>query len=69
MSTLNFLCCFCNQTIESSHVNPCDINILINVNKHKDQQYNQSFYCHIACFREKLNPALKLHFHIATILD
>ena len=38
---LDLLCCFCNQGIELSKVNPADLNIQINFDKPKDQQYSQ----------------------------
>lgn len=52
---LKYRCCFCNSMIESTDVDPCDLNILINIDKSKDKQDNQTFYCHIHCFRETLH--------------
>lgn len=52
---LKYRCCFCNLKIDSSNVNPCDLNILINCDKPKDKQDNQSFYCHMQCFRNRLH--------------
>ena len=69
MSDLHFRCCFCDQLIESSNTDPADINILINIDKAKDQQYNQTFYCHIDCFRKKMHVGMKMHFHLHNILD
>jgi hypothetical protein len=59
MQELKYRCCFCNMLIESDNVNPCDLNILINIDKPKDKQDNQTFYCHIACFKEKLHEEIK----------
>lgn len=56
---LKYRCCFCNQMIESTNVDPCDVNILINYDKAKEQQDNQTFWCHIRCFREKLHNEIK----------
>lgn len=56
---LNYRCCFCYQLIKSSPVDPSDLNILINIDKDKEYQENQSFYCHINCFRERLNENIK----------
>ena len=69
MNEYKFRCCFCNKTIESSAVDPADINVLINIDKDKNQQISQNFYCHIGCFREKLHEAMKMHFHLHNILD
>jgi len=55
--------------IESSKTDPADVNVLINIDKSKDQQYNQTFYCHTHCFREKLHDAMQMHFHLHNILD
>lgn len=52
-------CCFCGESIVSSNVNPCDINILTNWNKSVKKQNNQTFWCHLDCFREKLHPSVK----------
>lgn len=66
---LNFKCCFCNQTILSSKTDPAEINVLINIDKSEDQQYSQNFYCHIACFKEKLHEKIAMHFHLHNILE
>lgn len=55
MENLQYRCCFCNLMIKSTNVDPCDLNILINCDKSKEKQDNQTFYCHINCFREKLH--------------
>ena len=57
-------CCFCNTLIISSSGNPMEIDILINFDKPKNKQSNQSFYCHMECFKEELHPELKIHFHL-----
>jgi len=55
MPELNFRCCFCNEMITPNDVDPCDVNILTNIDKPKDKQENQTFYCHIDCFKEKMH--------------
>jgi hypothetical protein len=69
MDNIKFRCCFCNRGIESSKVDPADINILINIDKPADQRYSQDFYCHVMCIREKLHEDFKMHFHLHNILD
>jgi len=59
MQELKYRCCFCNKIIESTKVDPCDINILINLDKPKQQQDNQTFYCHIDCFKEKMHQEMR----------
>jgi hypothetical protein len=65
---LELLCCFCNKKIESSNVNPADLNIQINWDKSKDMQYNQTFFCHIECFKEKLHDSIKNSLYLSSIL-
>jgi hypothetical protein len=69
MNNLEYICCFCNRSIESSKTDPTDINIAVNVGKKSYQQANQTLYCHVQCFREKLHDAMKMHFHLHNILD
>lgn len=69
MNEYKFKCCYCAQSIESSSVDPTDISVIINIDKEKDQQMSQDFYCHVNCFREKLHDSIKMHFHLHNILD
>ena len=64
-----YLCCFCNNLIISSNGNPTEIDVLINFDKPKNEQKNQSFYCHMECFKEELHPTLKIHFHLDTFVS
>lgn len=68
MEESKFGCCFCNQIIRSSRTDPADVNILINIDKEKDQQYSQTFWCHVECFRDKLHEKVRIHFHLHNIL-
>ncbi len=63
-----YLCCFCNTLIESAHGDPSEIDILINITKPKDKQYNQIFYCHMECFREQLHEEIKMHFVLECLI-
>lgn len=55
------LCCFCNQNIQSTNIDPCNVSILINWDKSSEKQRDQDFWCHLECFREKLHKDIKLH--------
>ena len=59
MKDIRYRCCFCNELIQSTNVDPCDINILINCDKSKDKQDTQTFWCHIECFRRSLHDNIK----------
>ncbi len=64
-----YLCCFCDTLIISSSGNPMEIDVLINFDKPKNKQNNQSFYCHMECFKERLHPDLKIHFHLDSFVS
>ena len=68
MSKENVLCSFCNQKIESDNLNPCDINILTNWDKPKSNRRNQTFWCHLECFRKRLHKEVQQHLvlHLLT---
>jgi hypothetical protein len=66
---VNFMCCFCDGGIDSSKIDPAEISVLINIDKNSDKQIAQYFYCHVACFKEKLSDAVRVHFHLHNILD
>ena len=59
---LGFMCCFCNTSITSTDPNPSDIDIIANVDKPKNQQADQFFYCHLQCLKNKLHPNVAKHF-------
>ncbi|MCX5925494.1 MAG: hypothetical protein NT124_04360 [Candidatus Dependentiae bacterium] len=61
MKELGFECCFCGESIESNKTDPCDINVLINIDKQKDKQYNQTFYCHLMCFKKVITSRVPLY--------
>ncbi len=48
--------------IQSTSVDPCDINILNNIDKPKTKQSNQSFYCHAVCLQSRLHNNIKGYF-------
>lgn len=64
-----FRCCFCNKKIKSNKTDPADVNVLINIDKPEDRQCNQNFFCHTECFRLKIHPDIKIHFHLHNIMD
>lgn len=61
------MCCFCNENIIISDIDPCDINIMANWDKpgHANKR-DQMFWCHYECFRSKMHknvaPYLMLEF-------
>jgi len=71
MDKNGMLCCFCNENITSSNLNPCDLNISTNWDKPKNTQHNQTFWCHLECFHEKLHRNVQQHLvvHLLTNED
>lgn len=62
------MCCFCNQGIISDDLNPCDIVISSNWDKEEGKQNGQNFWCHLECFRTKLDKDIQQHLvlHLLT---
>lgn len=61
--------CFCNNQIESTNIDPCNISILINWDKSVEKQLDQNFWCHFDCFKEKLHSTVKQHLVVDLLLD
>jgi len=64
-----YICCFCDNLIISSNGNPTEIDMVVNFDKSKLQQDRQTFYCHMECFKEKLNNNFKIHFHLDSFIS
>lgn len=62
-------CCFCNTGVESKNVDPCEIIIQTNWNKSKLKQHDQSFWCHLECFKGKMHDRLKQHLLVHLLSD
>lgn len=56
MEELSVGCCFCDENIKPNQTDPCNINILINIDKDEEEQCDQFFWCHLTCFRKILHP-------------
>lgn len=52
-------CCLCGERIRTTPINPCNLNILTNVDKPKENQFDQIFYCHAECFKLALHDDIK----------
>jgi hypothetical protein len=64
-----FTCCFCNKTTKSSNLNPTELNILINWDKEKSDQKNQSFWCHYECLNDKLHENIRQHLVLHLLVN
>ena len=45
--------------ITPDDINPCDLNIMANIDKPKELRENQSFYCHVECFKKRLHDTIQ----------
>ena len=61
MAELMFQCCFCGQGIKSSQSDPCSLNIMINYDEGEDRQFDQNFWCHLACFKGAVTSEIPLY--------
>lgn len=59
---LNFTCCFCNEKIKETDIDPCNINIMANYGKDISYQPTQDFFCHFACMKSGLHSYYKGYF-------
>ena len=62
LKNLKISCCFCNTTIESTDIDPCNISIMANYDKELDDEPQQFFYCHFACLKERLHSYHRGYF-------
>ena len=52
---LKYICCFCGQKVMPDKASSCVVNVMLNIDKSKAQQYDQDFYCHLACFKKYIH--------------
>jgi hypothetical protein len=62
-------CCFCNSGIESTDLDPCGVDILTNWDKPKNKQHDQTFWCHLKCFRDRLHSAVAHNLLVDLLID
>jgi hypothetical protein len=66
---LGFTCCFCNKSVMSLDKYPADLKVIVNIDKPKDQQHDQFFFCHTECFKTKLHKNMQKHFVLDDITE
>jgi hypothetical protein len=47
-------CCFCGAGVERLGVDPCALRIVNHWDRPEDEQRSQTFYCHAACLRSRM---------------
>lgn len=58
MKNSKYQCCFCGKKIE---FNITALLLITNYDKDLDEQQEQQFFCHINCFKKKLNRNIPLY--------
>lgn len=56
---LGFSCCFCDEGITSANPDPSEIVIVANIDKPKEKQADQIFWCHAQCLKSKIHDDIK----------
>ena len=67
-----FACLFCRRGIETGRLDPCGLVIVTNLDRPRDLQKEQTFYCHIECLRSRSADGQMFHImepDFATIGD
>jgi hypothetical protein len=56
---LDYECCICKQTVcsasNTSSLDPCGLILVSNIDRPRDDQKEQEFFCHFECFRRLVN--------------
>lgn len=60
-----YVCLFCAQSIVPGPLDPCALHLVGKIDRPRNEQKEQTFFCHIGCLRElaKIRPA---NFYIAS---
>jgi hypothetical protein len=51
-----YQCCFCGEGISESAADPCAIVLVGNWGGTEEEQAEQQFFCHVACFKKAMWP-------------
>jgi hypothetical protein len=59
-SAIKYECCICKETVASgelagSNLDPCELLLIVNFDKPREEHKEQSFFCHFECFRTLVN--------------
>jgi hypothetical protein len=60
MDSISYACCFCGESIDtdskvSRGLDPCAVVVVANWRGPESQQLSQQFFCHLQCFKGKMN--------------
>ena len=52
---MKYQCCICKSESELKDLDPCSLTLRTNIDEKEDNQKEQTFYCHLECFRKLIN--------------
>lgn len=52
---MGYQCCICHKIVEESKLDICALTLTTNIQKDWKQQKEQTFFCHLECFRKVVN--------------
>jgi len=58
MDEIKYSCCICKETViggSGSKLDPMSVWLVSNIDKNRDEQKEQQFFCHFECFRRVTN--------------
>ena len=61
MTQDQYQCCFCGRTIADRGIDPCGLAFTAGFMLPPERQASQGFFCHVACFEERLHPSTHLY--------
>ena len=67
MNELTYQCCFCGELVKANNSSLISILAILNWNNEIKEQHEQQFFCHVLCFKQKLNPQVPLY--LADLVD
>ena len=53
-----YQCCICKETVThdtASPLDPCNLSLVSNIDRPRNDQKEQEFFCHLECFRRLIN--------------
>ena len=48
-----YVCIFCNEAIYPGPLDPCALQVVARLDRPRDEQKEQTFFCHIGCLQER----------------
>ena len=64
MALVRYQCCICGENIEEgSNLDPCYVSIVPNLEEPTSKQLRQAFFAHYECFRNSLDPSVRMHLN------